>query len=231
MGGDIVILGTGDSSEDFSILPGPIAALAHSTFKPILKPVPGAMFPGSPDARQITIEAYVAAGKRLAETGCAALYVNTMGDYGLHALRDAVDIPVAGSGEASIRTAMSMGDGFSIVTIWPPRLKFIYDHMLQDATANGACRSIHFLSEDDELETMGQGDDFYSNMQACHATTLDQIRKAMRLTLEQEGAESVILGCTCMSNMAPILRREGFPIIEPMSTGYLYAEFLAGVTQ
>ena len=229
MAGEIVILGTGDSSEDFSRLPEPIDALIPLAATPVLKPVPGAVFPDSPEARQKTIEAYLAAGKQWAERGCKALYINTMGDYGLHALRDAVNIPVAGSGEASIRAAMSMRQSFSIVTIWPPRLQFIYDHVLHDSSAGGAFKGIHFLSADDELQTMGQGDDFYSNMQACHFTTLDQVRQVISLTLSQEGADTVILGCTCMSNMAPILKAEGFPIIEPMATGYLYAEFLAGV--
>jgi len=229
MTGDIVILGTGDSSDDFSRLPDPIDALDHHVFRPVLTPVPGAVFPASPEARQVTVEAYLAAGKRWAENGCAALYINTMGDYGLGALRDVVDIPVIGSGEASIRAAMSMGQSFSIVTIWPPRMKFIYDHVLKDASAGDTFRSIHFLSADEELETMGQGGDFYSNMQACHFTTLTQVRQTMRQALDQEGADTVILGCTCMSSMAPILKAEGFPVVEPMATGYLYAEFLASV--
>ena len=225
----IAVMGTGDDLVDQTHVPDSIGRSSHLTFEPVLEPVPGAVFPDTPGARAITIEAYVDAGKRLAQQEYAALYINTMGDYGLHTLRDQVDIPVAGSGEASIRAALSLGRSFSIVTIWPPKFRFIYDHILTDTGAAGSCRNIHFLSADDELETMGQGDDFYSNMRACHIASLSLVRQTVARAVEADGADVVILGCTCMSHLGPILNEGGFPVIEPMITGYLYTEFLSGL--
>jgi allantoin racemase len=225
----IAIMGTGDDLLDQTDVPDPIGKVSHVGFEPVLAGIRGAVFPDSPKSRQITIEAYVEAGKRLAQKDFAALYINTLGDYGLQVLRDQLDIPVTGSGESAIRAAMSLGQSFSIVTIWPPKMQFIYDHILKDSGAENQCRSIYFLSEDIELDSMGQGDDFYSNMRACSITSLMKVRKAVIKACEKDGADTVILGCTCMSHLGPILKDEGFPVIEPMITGYRYTEFLSSI--
>ena len=222
-------MGTGDDLVDQTDVPDPIAKASHAGFEPVLEGIPGAVFPDSPKSRQITIEAYVEAGKRLAQKDFAALYINTMGDYGLQALRDQLDIPITGSGESAIRAAMSLGQSFSIVTIWPPKMQFIYDHILKDSGAANQCRSMYFLSEDNELDSMGQGDDFYSNMRTCAVTSLEQVRKMLTQACEKDGAGAVILGCTCMSHLSPIFKDEGFPVIEPMITGYRYTEFLSSI--
>tara|TARA_B110000503_G_C7086993_1_gene387755 strand:- start:223 stop:912 length:690 start_codon:yes stop_codon:yes gene_type:complete len=225
----IAVMGTGDDLTDQTDVPDPIAKVSHVGFEPVLESIPGAVFPDSPANRQIAIEAYVEAGKRLAQKDFAALYINTMGDYGLHILRDQLDIPVAGSGESAIRAAMSLGQTFSIVTIWPPKMQFIYDHILKDSGAEDQCRSVYFLSEDYEFGSMGQGDDFYTNMRACSISSLEQVRKAITQACEKDGAGAVILGCTCMSHLGPILKDEGFPVIEPMINGYRYTELLSSI--
>jgi Asp/Glu/hydantoin racemase len=76
---------------------------------------------------------------------------------------------------------------------------------------------------------MGQGEDFYSNMLTCNIASLVKIRETITRACEQDGANVVILGCTCMNHLGPILKDEGFPVIEPMATGYLYTEFLASI--
>ncbi len=53
-----------------------------------------------------------------------------------------------------------------------------------------------------------------------------RIEAACRVALEQEGAEVIVLGCTCMQPVAGMLQAEGIPVIEPMVAGYQYAESL-----
>ena len=221
----IAVFGTGDSSGEEDV-PQPIKDAARGDCQPVYEDVPGVVFPGDQEARQVAGQAYVRAGERLADQ-YGALYINTMGDYGMHELRARVDTPVIGSGEAALRTALSLGASVSIVTIWPPMLRFLYEHVIADTGAEKAVRSIHHLSTDEEIGTMGQGDDFYSEMRACGTTSMNQIRATCETALKEDSAEVIILGCTCMYPTGPILKGEGLPVIEPMVNGYRYAELLA----
>lgn len=220
----IAVLGTGDAATGNEPTPAPILAAAGDGFQPELVAVPGAVFPATPAAREASAQAYVAAGLAAERGGYDALYINTVGDYGLQALRDAAGVPVTGSGEGAIRQAGQQA--FSIVTIWPPALRFIYDHVLKATDATERCQSIHHLSQDHDLDTLGEPHDFVQEMQSCSLTSMARIEAACQVALEQEGAHVVVLGCTCMQPVARILREEGIPVIEPMVAGYQYAESL-----
>ena len=220
----IAILGTGDAATGNAQTPAPILDAAGTGFAPELVDVPGAVFPATPTAREQSAHAYVAAGLAAERAGYDALYINTVGDYGLKALREAAQVPVTGSGEGAIRQAGNQA--FAIVTIWPPALRFIYDHVLTDTGATDRCRGIHYLSQDHDLDTLGEPHDFVQEMQSCSLTSMARIEAACRVALEQEGAELIVLGCTCMQPVAAILQGEGMPVIEPMVSGYRHVEFL-----
>ena len=64
----------------------------------------------------------------------------------------------------AIRTAQAQGLRFAIVTIWPPALRFIYDAILADTNAGSDCLAIYHLSEDSDLATLDQADNFVSEM-------------------------------------------------------------------
>lgn len=226
---DIAILGTGDSDIDAVEPPGAILEAASNGFMPKLVNIPGVVFPATPAAREQAARAYIAAGLAAADQGFHALYINTVGDYGLGDLRRQAGIPVTGSGEAAVRLAQSSGDRFSIVTIWPPSLGFIYEHVLEDAGAIAACKNIHFLSEDQDLETLGDEENFVTEMQACSVTSLAKIKAACRDALDNEGSDVIMLGCTCMQPVAKLLEADDIPIIEPMSAGYRYTELMLSI--
>ncbi|MDX1292541.1 MAG: aspartate/glutamate racemase family protein [Hyphomonas sp.] len=223
----IAILGTGDAHTDETSVPEPIRAAVSDGFKAELLKVPGSVFPGTPDARETACQAYVAAGLNAASKGFDALYINTVGDYGLAELRARVSIPVSGSGDASLRSAAMLGSGFSIVTLWPPQMEFIYRQVLEATGAIDGCRGIHFLSDNSDLETMGQEDNIITQIQACQFVPMQTVKSACEAALEGDGSDTVILGCTCMAGMGPSLKQAGLPVIEPMRTGYLAAEMLA----
>lgn len=222
----LAVLGTGDAEVPDADVPAPIREAATSSH-PVLLDVPGVVFPDSPAAREACARAYIDAGTAADGGGYDGLYINTVGDYGLHRLRQAVGIPVTGSGEAAILEAREHGR-FSFVTIWPPALAFIYQAILDAAAANEDCVSIHHLSADPQLATLGRPGNFVERMQACSLTSMQQIRAACSEALERDGADVVILGCTCMQPVAALLERDGLPVIEPMTVGYRRLETLAG---
>jgi len=221
----LAILGTGDADTPDATTPAPIVAAARY-FQPELRTVPGAVFPDTPAAREICARAYLEAGLAAERDGYAGLYINTVGDYGLGELREASRMPVTGAGEGAIRTAQAGGRRFAVVTIWPPVLRFIYDAVLAATDAVSDCVAIHHLSEDPDLATLDQAENFVTDMQACGMTSMARIREACRRGLEQDGADVIVLGCTCMQPTAALLKADGMPVIEPMVAGYRYLESL-----
>jgi allantoin racemase len=217
----IAILGTGDAATAHDQVPRPLLDAASAGFSPQLVDVPGAVFPDTPAARAACADAYLKAGLDAERDGYAGLYINTFGDYGLDALQSRARVPVTGSGAGAIRQAA--GQDFAIVTIWPAALRFIYDHVLEQNAAADRCRGIHHLSDDDDLATLGQPDNFVAKMQGCRLTTMKRIQSACHSALT-DGAEVILLGCTCMQPVAATLKASGLPVIEPMTAGYRYLE-------
>ncbi|MFK7954730.1 MAG: aspartate/glutamate racemase family protein [Lysobacterales bacterium] len=221
----IGVLGTGDSPEPTTTVPEPIARGARDS-KPVLCDLEGAVFPIDKAASEVCASAYVNAGLKAQQVGHGGAYINTMGDYGLRALRRVATIPVSGAGEGSIHTARKQGLQFAIVTIWPPSMRFIYDAMLEACQAEDECKALYHLSEDGDLASLDQPDNFVEQMRGCSLTSLAQIREACERALNDDGADVVILGCTCMAPTAALLTGDGLPIIEPMAAGYRYLEDL-----
>lgn len=220
----IAVFGTGYSATGGQKPPEAIVAAAGAGFAPVLIEPRGTVFPKDEASRQQTTEAYVRAGVEAQRMGFDAIFINTVGDYGLNALRDKLHIPVMGSGEAALRATAGKGSPFAIVTIWPPSLRFIYETILQDANLAGECTEVFFLSKDDDLATLDAEHNFVTDMRACYAAPLNAIEAACR-GAEARGARAVMLGCTCMQPVAKRLKdRIGVPLIEPMVTGYLATE-------
>jgi allantoin racemase len=221
----LAILGTGDSPAPEATTPEPIRSAAKG-FEPVLVGLPGAVFPDSPAARDTCAHAYLAAGLAAQRDGYAGVYINTVGDYGLADLRNACRIPVTGAGEGAIRTAQAIGRRFAIVTIWPPALRFIYDAVLAETASTDDCVAIHHLSEDPDLATLDQPNNFVREMQACGITSMARILAACRSALQDDGADVIILGCTCMQPTAALLEADDLPVVEPMVAGYRHLESL-----
>ena len=227
----IAVLGTGDAQTDATCVPEPIAQSVTQGFEAILRPVPGAEFPATPAARQRTATAYVAAGRDAAATGdFAAILINTVGDYGLVDLRNAISLPVIGAGAAGMRLACDLGARFSIVTLWPPVLRFLYEPVLTQSGTATNCAGLHFLTDDSDLESMDEPDNPIVAIQTCQWVALERVDAACRAALAEDGSDVIVLGCTCMAGMAPALKANGLPVVEPMCAGYLMAETVARLT-
>ncbi|MEO8656400.1 MAG: aspartate/glutamate racemase family protein [Ramlibacter sp.] len=171
---------------------------------------------------------YIEAGLRAARDGCDAIVLNTIGDYGIEALKSAVRVPVVGAGEAGISVVASLGRPFSIVTIWPAVTDFLYAQVLHASGLGASCAKVAFVGSTDELEAVGRSDDDYiTRMQQGEQLVFERIVAACRAMVDTHGATAILLGCTCMSPVAAkVSAALDVPVVNPLITAAKHAEML-----
>lgn len=168
--------------------------------------------------------AYAEAAIRAESEGYDGVLIGGVPDYGLAAAQAAVDIPVVGSGQASLLAAAALGGKFGIVTIWPETMSFVYDRLLRDNPVGRQCVSVRYVSTPAEQATLVEDDNFLSQMKSGREHMIERILAEIELAVA-DGAQSVVLGCNCMRPVADILaERSSVPIVDPTSVGYRQVE-------
>jgi allantoin racemase len=175
-----------------------------------------AAFPHTPYDRLIVDLAHVDAAERAAADGVDAILIDSTCDWGIEAIRAAVDVPVVGAGEVGIAEAAAGGRPFSIVTVWPPALEFLYRERLQMVPGGEQCVGTRYASADHELDQLGSDESVIARMDRGETSVLDRLVEECRRSVAEDGAEAVLLGCTCMAKTAPLLGRRfsEVPLIE-----------------
>lgn len=152
-------------------------------------------------------------------SGASAIVIDCMGDPGLHACREAVSIPVLGAGQTAMHLANLLGNRFAFITVLD-RIRPIIEDLI---SAYGIR-------------------DKYASFQAVDIPVLDLSRdgdtlnaalaeKALR-SIEDDGADVVVLGCTgflgCAEAMRTTLQAAGYevPVIDPIPATVGIAEAL-----
>lgn len=149
-----------------------------------------------------------------------ALLVDTVGDYAIERMRAISPVPVFGAGEAGIAEASAGSRRFSIVTVWPSSMRWLYDERLALSTGGDCCAGVHHLSAESELSLIGTEDGVKARMVRREESTVDTIVAACRRAIEADGSEAILLGCTCMSPVASAIQeRCSFPIIDASAAG------------
>jgi allantoin racemase len=167
---------------------------------------------------------YVEAAVRAEAAGYDAIFVNTVADYGLELMRSAVSIPVAGAGEAAIAEAGGLGDTFAIVTVWPSSTQIYYDRVLRDTGSRERCRAIHYVLETEEVGQFGGGRAVMSQVERAGTAVAQRVLRGCQ-DAATDGADVVILGCTCMSGLVGWLRDNlEVPVVGPLRAGHRAAE-------
>jgi len=164
--------------------------------------------------------------------GYDVIYVDTFGDYAADGIRALTAVPVIGAGEESIRHAASAHASFSIVTVWPQSMRYLYDLRLTATPGGERCRGVHHLSDDDELARVGRSDGVKARMRRHEGDIVDDLVALCRHAVDDDGSEAVLLGCTCMSPVADAIReRLDVPVLDPSAIGLsvAHAAALAGV--
>jgi allantoin racemase len=221
----IAVIGTGFRPQGDTRPPPEIANIVSGGFEAELVEIPDGIFPGDHEARAIVDIQYRDAGRRSQDAGFDAVYINTVGDYGLTELRGELKIPVIGSGETAYRTASTFGR-FAVVTIWPPALDFIRARVLAQSGTADNYLGVTNLSADEDMDTLPDEENFVTDMRACSLTSMQNIREARDAAIETGGAAAVILGCTCMAPAAAMLPAyDGAVTLDPMTLGYRFAEY------
>lgn len=171
--------------------------------------------------------ANVDAALRAERDGFDAAILNTFMDYGLRQIRSAVRIPVVGAGEAAMNVAGLLGRRFSIVTVWPRSTGPIYDHMLSEYGIGDRCTGVRHVAAESEMDQIEDEDGFFLQLQNRRQGMLDRIVAEIEQAVEQDGADTVVLGCTCMCIAHEDLRRRvEVPLIDPLDAAYAMARSL-----
>ncbi len=132
----------------------------------------------------------------------AAFVIACFGDPGLHALRDRTPKPVLGIQECAVTSALTLGQRFGVIAILPASIP-------RHLRAFGAMGVMDRLAGDRALN-VGVTELADANSTFARMT---EIGKELR---DQDGADTLILGCAGMAQYRPELEATlGIPVIDP----------------
>lgn len=136
------------------------------------------------------------------QNDASGFVIACFGDPGLHALRDQAFVPVIGIQEASVVTAMTLGQRFGVISILPASLP-------RHLRAFGAMGVLDRLAGD---RAFGLGVAALSERDTCLAA---MIETGLRLR-DDDGADVLIMGCAGMASYRqPLEKATGLPVVEP----------------
>jgi allantoin racemase len=153
-------------------------------------------FPFTPLDVVLTELGHVDAALRAAPGSADVVLLDTFGEYGLAAMRSGLAMPIVGAAEAALAEARLAGPRFGIVTVWPESMDWLYQRQLRLLDARQSCVGIRYVggaaaTDQTPHETLGA-------MHREDAGWIGQIASAMQ-SLADDGASSIVLGCTCMA--------------------------------
>lgn len=142
--------------------------------------------------------------------GVGAVILDCMGDPGLNAVRESLNIPVFGPSQTSMHVASMLGHSFSILTILDRQVHVqeqqVLDYGLGSKLASVRSVDIPVLSLDDDLGKVA-----------------DALFEQGRLAIEKDRAHVLILGCTGMIGLADQVKEKlhaaghaDVPVIDPI---------------
>ena len=215
----IGVIGSGTAATD---LPAHLLELGRDGVVPHLVNPRLSTFASTPYERLVVDLGYVDAAQAAAADGCDALFINSMADYGIEAMRAAVAIPVVGAGEAALRQGGRARRRFAIVTVWPASMRFLYDERLRAGGLESQCVSISHLSDEAELSRLGSDDGVMPRMHRGERALVARLAALCEDAVRKDGAECIVLGCTCMAPVAAAIAVTcSVPVIESSRAGFL----------
>lgn len=180
--------------------------------------------PGGPADLEHFVDDHTAVGLMLSvipayveRHGIQAVSIGCFYDPGMWELRETVEVPVVGIGEASMMTASLVASRIAVLIgdwKWVPRME-------QNARLVGVAHRIcAWRSIERSVQAM------QDDPEGCYTA----IRREAQAARDEDRAEAVILGCAALGGAAERLRRElGMPVIDPVAAGFLTACALASM--
>ncbi|MDD9922283.1 MAG: aspartate/glutamate racemase family protein [Boseongicola sp.] len=136
------------------------------------------------------------------QNDAAGFVIACFSDPGVHALRDQTPLPVIGIQEASVVTALTLGQKFGVIAIQPPSIR-------RHLRAFGAMGVLDRLAGDRSLG-LGVAD------LADPAKSLDAMIQTGKDLRDIDGADVLIMGCAGMAHYRDQLQKAtGLPVVEP----------------
>lgn len=153
------------------------------------------------------------------------IFIDCFGEPGVSVVRELVDIPVVGGFEPAVATACMVSRKFSVITVVQSVVSMI-GSLARDMGVSDNLASVRIV--DIPVEGLG-------NVELLKFKLLEQSEKAIR----EDGAESIVLGCTGMLNVAKYLENElralnlPAPVIDPTTAaiGLLQSFIRSGTSQ
>lgn len=146
--------------------------------------------------------------------GVDAVVVSCMGDPGVMSGKELVNIPVLGPCETSMLVASALGDKTSIVTVLQNEVCAIEENVraygLSHKLASARAINIPVLELSKDIER-----------------TLNALVEESNKAIEEDGAKSIILGCTGMTGLGEKLAEHlDVPVLDPLLVTVKFAEML-----
>jgi allantoin racemase len=150
----------------------------------------------------------------LEREGFDAIVPGCFGDPGLDGVRELVDIPVVGPGATSMLVAANLGHRFSVVTV----LESVVRPLANLAKLTGVA---------DKLASVRQIGIPVLELNGNRDATFLRLIETSRRTIEEDGADVLVLGCGTLSFRAAELQEVvGVPVINPLQVAMRTAELL-----
>ena len=154
--------------------------------------------------------------------GIDAVVVDCMGDPGVQACREAVDIPVVGPAEASMHLAAMLGHRFSVLTVVDSLIPVVENQALRYGVA-GKLASVRAFNVP-VLDLAGDWD-----------ATFEAVIAVAEAAVREDGAHVLIPGCTGLAGFAPRIQAElarrscEVPVLDPPPVALKLAESIVSL--
>tara|TARA_R110002110_G_scaffold413729_1_gene641522 strand:+ start:475 stop:1236 length:762 start_codon:yes stop_codon:yes gene_type:complete len=146
------------------------------------------------------------AGMRAEAEGYDAVCINSMSDSGLPALRSRLTIPVVGPGQACMLTACMLGNRFSVLTMWD-RWRPLYRKVVSEQGLEHRLASVRSIDVRPDAQELLNGKEH---------VVFDALLREARNAIEEDGADTLILGSTTMHQSYEFLKSNlNVPVINP----------------
>ena len=99
-------------------------------------------------------------------------------------------------------------------------MRFIYDMMMNESGLSDFCSEILHLSSDNILASESGPAETMKTFQACGFATIEKVVQSITALSTRHPNDAIVLGCTCMYPLAPVLETRGLEVVEPMFAGY-----------
>jgi allantoin racemase len=155
----------------------------------------------------LILDVYVTeAALRAEEEGFDAVVIDTISDSGLAPLRSRLSIPVIGPGMTSYAVAMLLGKRFSVI-VYRDVDRHFTERNLDTYKLWQRCASVRAAGVEPDWERLFGAD---------REDHFERIADAARRALDEDGADTIVLGSTTMHEAAAHVReRLGVPVVDP----------------